>query len=120
MLSTVSALEALVRAPPLLYFRVAGGDLYGDRFAASRTLLWRKEDFVFPGRVVVVGVAEDYSHMFDASIALNNLRETVEFRSADSDEWARYSAASASVWRFQSVAEGLRAALSQGRGSGSA
>jgi hypothetical protein len=60
-------------------------------------LLWRKEDFVFPGRVVIVGVAEDDSHMLDATIALNNLRETVKFRNAGSDEWVHYNASSASA-----------------------
>jgi hypothetical protein len=46
---------------------------------------------------VIVGVTDDYSHMFDTTIALDNLRKTVEFRSAGSDEWVRYSAASTSV-----------------------
>lgn len=97
MQATVPALEALVRAPPLLYFRVPGGDIYGSQFLAKTPSQWRKEDFVFPGRVVIVGVAADYSHMFDATIALNVLRETVEFRSAGSDEWVHYNASSASI-----------------------
>ena len=97
MQATVPALEALLRAPPLLYFRVCGGNLYGSRFATTTALLWRKEDFVFPGRVVIVGVAEDDSHMLDATIALNNLRETVKFRNAGSDEWVHYNASSASA-----------------------
>jgi hypothetical protein len=97
MQATVPALETLLRAPPLLYFRVAGGNLYGDRFATSKALLWRKDDFVFPGRVVIVGVAEDDSHMLDATNALSNLRETVKFRNADTDEWVHYNASSTSI-----------------------
>ena len=59
MQATVPAPEALLRAPPLLYFRVCGGNLYGNRFATTAALLWRKENFVFPGRVVIVGVAPE-------------------------------------------------------------
>ena len=91
MQATVPALEALLGAPPLEYFRVPGGNIYGNQFVVENASLWRKEDFVFPGRVVIVGVAEDDSHMLDATIALNNLRETVEFRNAGSDEWVHYA-----------------------------
>jgi hypothetical protein len=97
MQATASALEALVGAAFMEYFRVPGGNIYGSQFLARAPSLWRKEDLVFPGRVVIVGVTDDYSHMFDTTIALDNLRKTVEFRSAGSDEWVRYSAASTSV-----------------------
>jgi hypothetical protein len=97
MQATVPALEALVRAPPLLYFRVRGDNIYGNRFATMAAPLWRKGDFVFPGRVVIVGVAEDESHMLDASIELNMLRDTVEFSSTDSEEWVPCNTSSVSA-----------------------
>jgi hypothetical protein len=76
---------------------VPGGDIYGSQFLAKTPSLWRKEDFVFPGRVVIVGVSADGSYMFDATIALDALRETVEFRTAGSDDWVRYDTSSVSA-----------------------
>lgn len=92
MQATVPAMEKLLRAPPLLYCRVNGGNLYGDSFERKNPSLWRKEHFTFPGRVVIVGVSEDDTHMVDATISLSNLRETIQFKVSNSSEWISYSA----------------------------
>jgi hypothetical protein len=44
-----------------------------------------------------VGVAEDETHMLDASIKLEMLRDTVKFSVAGSDEWVRYETAKVSA-----------------------
>ncbi|GAA0005881.1 hypothetical protein [Bradyrhizobium diazoefficiens] len=79
MSATVPMLESTIGAPPLLYLRIRGHHLYGSSLAPDKASWWRKEDFDFPGRVVVVGVDEHCTYMLDASIDVAMLKNTVTF-----------------------------------------
>jgi hypothetical protein len=96
MAATVPALEALVGAPPVEFFRAPGGNIYGDKFVRRNASLWRKEDIALPGRCVIVGVSNDHTYMIDATISLDNLRRTIHFNDYGSRDWVRYGPGPAS------------------------
>jgi hypothetical protein len=93
-------IDALIGQSAAFITRLPADDiLYGKSDASLNGWLWRKDDFQFPGRCVIVGCDRSTNTLASAHIGLDNLRSSVTFRAPGEDMW-KYNAFAAAYFNI--------------------